>query len=509
LNYCLDDGSALIEGPAVDERTAILPDLDVDTILLQHAVPEHSIAVLPFVNISSDPENEFFCDGLAEEILNALTKIESLKVAARTSAFSFKGTNTKVSEIGKALGVRNVLEGSVRKVDDRVRITVQLANAADGYHLWSERYDREMKDIFAVEDEITLAVVEALRVKLLGSEKSAMLKKATDNPAAYELYLRGRAFWNKRTPADLDKAIESFEKAIAIDPGYSLAYAGIADSYALLAYFEAYAPSQLRERARAAARKAIELDEGSAESHTAMALYVLVFEFDWAATEFHFERALEINPRYVPAQYIYGTHLAVQKRFDEAVRHGQIALDLDPLNLPLNGNVARALYFAHRYEDAIRLAEKNLELAPDFFFTHWILGVCYRQMGLLDKAISHLERSVSNSGILALKGDLGVALAQAGRHDEARRILASLDVESRQRYVSPQWSSVIHAALGEKEKALELLERAWDVRAIQLLWLAVDPNFDPLRDDPVFQQVFAKMKIPTSYSKVTDSTARA
>jgi TolB-like protein/Tfp pilus assembly protein PilF len=497
MMFCLDDGAELLYGPGStnEAATAILPGLDVDSRTKIFSKAANSIAVLPFVNMSADAENEFFCDGLAEELLNALTKIESLKVAARTSAFSFKGTNTKVSEIGHALGVNTVLEGSVRKAGERVRIMVQVVNAADGYHIWSERYDREMNNIFAVQDEITLAVVEALKVKLLQSERSAMLKKATDDPEAYQLYLRGRAFWNRRTPSDFEKAIGYFEEAIAIDPEYSLAYSGTTDCYTLLAYFEIAAPHELRERARASAIKALDLDEASAESHTSMAMYNLIFEFDMVKTEHHFKKALELNPRLVTAQYLYGTHLASQKRFDEAFRRGRIALELDPLSQPLNGNVARAFYLAGRYDDAIALAEKNLELSPNFFFTHWALGVSYRQSGNIEKALHHLRKTVSLSGIFALKGDLGVALAMAGKEGEARELLAELDAESKTRYVSPQWSAVIYAALGEKETALRYLEKAWEVRAIQLVWLGVDPNFDPLRAEPAFIEILNKSGI--------------
>lgn len=500
MMFCLDDGAELLYGPASigEPSTAVfgLPSSgggsDSEKTHLFGQEPEgasqyaNSIAVLSFANMSADPENEFFCDGLAEELLNALTKIESLKVAARTSAFSFKGKNTQVSEIGRALGVNTVLEGSVRKSGERVRITVQIVNAADGYHVWSERYDREMNDIFAVQDEITFAVVEALKVKLLQSERSAMLKKATENPAAYELYLRGRALWNRRTPADFEKAIRYFEQAIAIDPDYALAHAGIADSYSLLAYFEECAPHELRERARTNAVKAIELDDGSAESHTSMAMYMLIFEFDLPGAEHHFKKALELNPRLVTAQYLYGTHLASQQRFDEAFQRGRIALELDPLSQPLNGNVARALYIAKRYDDAIELAGKNLELAPNFFFTHWVLGVSHRQAGHLEEAVDHLRKAVSLSGIFALKGDLAVALVMAGQDSEAREILAECESESKTRYVSPQWPAVIYAALGEKETALQYLEKAWEVRAVQLLWLGVDPNFDPLRSESKF-----------------------
>ena len=515
LNFCLDDGAALLDGPRsfedAGEATKLLPEgisgsagnSYERTRIFSNAA--NSIAILPFVNMSADAENEFFCDGLAEELLNALTKIESLKVAARTSAFSFKGTNTKVSEIGEALGVNTILEGSVRKAGERVRIMVQIVNAEDGYHLWSERYDREMNDIFAVQDEITLAVVEALKVKVLQSERSAMLKKATDDPEAYQLYLRGRAFWNRRTPADFEKAIGYFERAIIIDAKYSLAYCGLTDCYTLLAYFEEVAPHVLREKARVSALKAIALDEASAESHTSMAMYKLIFEFDLASAEHHFKKAVGLNPRLVTAQYLYGTHLATQRRFDEAFRRGRIALELDPLSGPLNGNVARALYIAGRYEDAIELAEKNLELAPNFFFTHWVLGVSYRQIRNIEKALDHLRKAVSLSGIFALKGDLGVAMAMAGRDAEARELLTELEAESKTRYVSPQWPAVIHAALGEKETALQYLAQAWEVRAIQLLWIAVDPNFDPLRSEPEFIELLDKSGIDGSAPSLSSS----
>ena len=508
LLYCLDDGSRLLDGPAEaasggdEPATALFGVLPLDglesptAVLGSSADVEASIAVLPFAHLSSDPDHEYFCDGLAEELLNALTKIDGLKVAARTSAFSFKGKHTDINEISRKLGVRNVLEGSVRKSGDRLRITVQLVNASDGYHVWSERYDREMRDIFEIQDEITLAVVAALKLKLFGDERSAVLKKGTENPDAYELYLRGRALWNKRTPTEFDKAIEYFEKAVKIDPEYSLALAGIADCYALLAYFEVYAPHELLAPARTAASRAIELDADSAEAHTAMAMYKLIFEFDRPAIEFHFQRAIEINPRYVNAQYLYGTHLAATGRFEKAFERGRIALELDPLNQPLNGNVARVLYIARRYDDAIALALENLVIAPNFFFFHWVLGVSYREIGRLDDAIEHLKLAVAGSGIFALKGDLGVALAKAGRHDQARALLAELEAESKKRYVSPQWSSVIYAALGEKDRALRYLKQGWDVRAIQLVWMAVDPNFDVLRDEPDFQAILARLETP-------------
>ncbi len=500
LLYCLDDGNALLEGPATveDPVTALFSATAAMTAVLSAESPiitANSIAVLPFMHMSSVEDDEYFCDGLAEELINALSKIDELTVAARTSAFSFKGKNATVSEIGYKLGVKTILEGSVRKSGDRLRITVQLINAADGYHLWSERYDRQMTDIFALQDEITLAIVEALKLKLLGSERTKLLKKATENPAAYEQYLRGRALWNKRTPSDLEKATQYFEKAITIDPEYSLPYSGITDCHALLAYFEQFAPHDLLEKAKASAYKAIELDETSAEANSSMAMYKLVFEFDLRETESRFKNALHLNPKLVTARYLYGTYLATQGRFDEAFVQHKLALELDPISQPLNGNFSRALYMARRYEDAIELAEKNLEIAPDFFISHYVLGVSYRQIGNMEKALGHARLAVSLSGFFAFKGELGVTLAMAGKEAEARELLAELEEAAKTRYVSPQWPSVICAALGETASALAFLEKASEVRAIQLLWLAVDPSFDPLRDEPHFREVMAKLRL--------------
>ncbi len=518
MSFCLDDGAELLYGPAVSDQGAVAAGFPFDdepaTAIFSSPVAaiaaqtsegqtavfgdtgmsdRTSIAVLPFANMSADVENEYFCDGLAEELLNALTKVESLKVAARTSAFSFKGTNAHVSDIGKVLGVSSVLDGSVRRAGERVRIMVQIVNAADGYHIWSERYDREVKDIFAVQDEITLAVVDALKVRLLGTERKEMLKKATENTEAYEQYLRGRALWNKRTPSSLERATQFFEKAITIDPEYSLPYSGITDCHALLAYFEQTAPHDSREKAKASAYKAIELDEASAEANTSMGMYNLVFEFDLRETESRFKKALHLNPKLVTARYLYGTYLATQGRFDEAFVQHKVALELDPISQPLNGNASRALYMARRYEDAIELAEKNLEIAPDFFISHYVLGASYRQIGNMGKALEHARLAVSLSGFFAFKGELGVTLAMAGKEAEARDLLAELEAALNTRYVSPQWPSVIYAALGETGNALRFLEKASEVRAIQLLWLAVDPSFDPLRDEPRFREVMATL----------------
>ena len=443
--------------------------------------------------MSADAENEFFCDGLAEELLNALTKIESLKVSARTSAFSFKGTKTNVSEIGKILGVTTVLEGSVRKVGDHVRITVQLANAADGYHIWSERYDREMKDIFEVQDEITLAVVDALKVKLLGKELSAVLQKGTDNREAYELYLRGRALWSRRTHAAFLTAIEHFERAIELDPEYTLACVGLADCYSFLAYFEAYSPAEMAPKAKAAAEKAMTLDPTLAECHASMGLYKCFFELDAKAADSELCKALEINPNSSVARYMHCSVLAAMGRTDEAIAEGRLAQKVDPLSPVVNVSLSRALCVAGHYEEAIDLSNKNFEILPGFFFSHWMLGWAYRQTARPEEAIDHFRKATSGGGFTAY-GYLGEALVTVGRTGEARALLAELKQQrSEHDFVSPVGSAVIHAALGEMGEALDLLEKACQIRSIHLMWYKVDPIFEVFRSEPSFKPLLKRL----------------
>lgn len=511
--YCLDDGTALLEGPAaaagvpasVEAATMILPaqhvpDNEPATMILGAPEPQkeisNSIAVLPFVNMSPDAENEYFCDGLAEELLNALTKIEQLKVAARTSAFSFKGKNIDIAEIARDLGVNSILEGSVRKSGSRLRITVQLVNAADGYHLWSERYDREMRDIFEVQDEITLAVVSALKVTLFGEERSALLKKGTANAEAYELYMRGRYFWNRRGVADFGKAIEQFELAIKLDPGYALAYSGLADCLIFLGYYDALSPAEARPKAKAAVAKALEMDDSLAESQASMAMYKTYFDFDWKGGEQGLLKAIRLNPKLPSAHYWYCSLLNALGRYEESVEQGRLALGLDPLNLIVNGNVARGLCHVEKYEEAIELALKTLEIAPDFFFTHWVLGIAYMETGRMETAVDHFRKAAAASDILVIRSFLGFALAKAGRKREARQILDGLHEESKHKYISPLCLCAIYIGLGEIEAALDQLEKAWELRAIQLMWIKAEHIFDPLRSEPRFQEVYRQVALP-------------
>ena len=517
MSFCLDDGSELLFGPAsMDEpATAILSVPPViagglrreinhgdesRTVIFSSVESQtgnsRSIAVLPFLNTSTDPENEYFCDGLAEELINALSKISELKVAARTSAFSFKGKSSDVGDIGQKLGVKTVLEGSVRKSGNRLRISVQLVNTADGFHLWSERYDREMQDIFELQDEITLAVVDALKLKLFGEDRSELLKKGTTNAEAYEFYMRGRYFWNRRRIDDFGRAIEQFEKAIELDPDYALAYTGLADCFIFLGFYEAFPPSVAGPKAETVLRKAIEMDATLAESQASLAAYKLCFEFDWKGAEEGLLRAIELNPRLITARYWYAMVLTTLGRFDEAIEQGRIALELDPLNLIASANVARALYIAHRFDEAIELCQRTIEIDANFYFTHAVLGLTYHVTGKFDDAIHHLRTAVSTSDIPFVTSILGFALARSGQADEARQILAAYVEQSDQKYISPCAFCLIYIGLDEIETAMDWLDKAWEERSVQLVWLKTEPVFDSLRSEPRFKRVLKLMGLP-------------
>ena len=497
MMFCLDDGAELLYGPASDEpATAILSSAEAKTAVLNagSANAPNSIAVLPFTHMSWAEDDEYFCDGLAEELINALSKIDQLKVPARTSAFSFKGKDTHISEIAQKLGVRTILEGSVRKSGDRMRITVQLINAADGYHLWSERYDREFKDVFDVQDEITLAVVDALKVKLLGDEKAAVLKRGTENAKAYELYMRGRFLWNRRTIGDFEKAIEQFQMAIEIDPTYALAYSGLADCLLFLGYYEAYSPADAALKAKQAVTKALAMDDSLAEAQASMAVYKMYFEFDWRGGEAGLRKAIELNPKLPTARYWYCSFLDALGRFDESIEQGRVAHELDPLDLITLNNIARTLTHAGRHDEAIDLALKTLEIAPEFYVTHWALGVVYLKIGKLDEAVERFRFAAAKSSLLFLRAYLGFALALSGNTAEARQILAELHAEGKRTYVSPLCICLVHIGLGEIETALDLLEDAWTMKTVLLIWIKTEPVFDALRDEPRFNDLVMKMR---------------
>jgi serine/threonine-protein kinase len=471
----------------------------------------NSIAVLPFSNLSADPDNDYFCDGLAEELLGALSKIDDLSVAARSSAFSFKGRNTNVGEIGKALSVKTVLEGSVRKSGNRVRITVQLVNVADGYHLWSDRYDREMQDIFDVQDEITFAIVDALRVKLLGDEKSAVLKRGTKNPEAYQLYLKGRFYWNKMTEEGSKKGIEFFEQAVALDPNYAEPLVGISDCYLFLGLTDAagtLSPQDSIPKARAAAERALEINGPGAEIYASLA-HVKSKEYDWAGAEEDYRRSLELNPNYPLSHLFFGIFLSHLERPDEALKEIKSALQLDPLSLPINAGVGLVHYLARRYDEAIEQLQKTLEMEQAFPLAHRWVGLAMIQQGRFHEAIASFQKVVdlTNRSPMSLTS-IAHSYAVAGKKFEVNKLLEEILALSKKRYVSPYSIATVYAGLKETEKTLEWLEQAYAERNVELLWLKIDPRFDALRGNQRLENILVGMSLKTN-EQMAQSTGKA
>ena len=454
-----------------------------------------SVAVLPFANLSGDKDNEYFSDGLAEEILNALTKLHGLKVAARTSAFAFKGRNEDIRLIGETLRVTHVLEGSVRKAGSRLRITAQLISIADGCHVWSERYDREMTDIFVIQDEISQAIVTVLKLKLARPGNRAIARLPVE-PEAYESYLKGRFFWNKRTEADLDRSIDYFLRAIELDPAYALAYAGLSDAYVLLGIFGVRPPNDVYPKARAAAEKALEIDGTLAEPHAALGHVLTAYDWDFQRAEEEYGKALDLNFSYPTAHQWYGHLLAVTGRYAEGVAEVTRARDLDPLSVPINAFVGLIYMKARQNREAVEAARKGVDLDPNNPFAHWMLARTLDAHNELSESVAESEKAARLSGgSHASTAQLGCAYARIGDTAKAHKIIDQLVELSRTKYVSPYDIAIIYTGLGEKDLALVWLEKAYEERAVRLLELP-DPAFDDLRFDPRFQDLVQRIGLP-------------
>jgi TolB-like protein/Tfp pilus assembly protein PilF len=456
---------------------------------------DKSIAVLPFDNLSHDPDNAYFADGIQEEILTRLSKIADLKVISRTSTQHFKSSPDNLPQIAKQLGVANILEGSVQKVADQVRVNVQLINAESDAHLWAESFDRQLTDVFRIESEIAKTIADTLQAKLTGSEKRAIAAQPTENSEAHEFYLKGRYFWNKRTANDLKTAISYFQKAIEKDPNYALAYAGLADSYALLPYFGAASPQESFPPARTAAKKALTLDDTLAEAHTSLALILLAYDLDFDGSIREFRRAIELNPNYAMAYHFFGVGPLMRSgRFDDAIAECKRAVELDPLSLINNADLGNTYSRARRYDEAIDQLRKTLEMDPGFYVAHYYLGRALELKGALDAAIQEYQKARAlndDPGMLAL---LGHAYASSGKKTEALKTLDQLKELSKQRYVSAYDFATVYLGLGDKEEALRWLEKSYQDRAgADIALIKVDPFLDPLRGDPCFEELVAKI----------------
>jgi serine/threonine protein kinase/Tfp pilus assembly protein PilF len=462
---------------------------------------QSSIAVLPFINLSADPEQNYFCDGVAEEIINSLTHLEGLRVVARTSAFSFRGKEIDVREIGSKLNVETLLEGSVRKAGNWVRITTQLVNVADGYHLWSEKYDRHIgelccpEDIFSIQDEISLAVVNNLKVKLLGKQITKLVKRHTQDLDAYRLYLKGRYFLNKRTEESLRKAVQYFEQAIKKDPGYALAYVGLADSHILLAEYSHLPPKDAFSRAKAAVVKALEIEETLAEAHTSLAFIRTLGDWDWTGAEKEFKKAIELNPGYATAHQWYAEHLTMTGRYAEATAELKQAQDLDPLSLIIGVAWAITLLCGTRqYDQVIEKCQKVLEMDSNFSGALNVLGMVYREKAMYEEAIEAFQKAKAfDKGNTWITAGLGHAYAMSGKRSEAQKVLDELQQLSKRKYVPPDNIAMVYLGLSEKNLVFEYLEKAYEDHSVGLPWLKADPIFDSLRSDPRFTALLKRI----------------
>jgi TolB-like protein/Flp pilus assembly protein TadD len=458
-------------------------------------IENKSIAVLPFDNLSHDPENAYFSEGIQEEILTRLAKIGDFKVVSRTSTEKYKSSPENLREIARQLGVAHILEGSVQKTADQVRVNVQLINALNDAHLWAETYDRKLTDIFAVESEIAKAVAENLQAKLNGRAEKMLAARPTENPQAHELYLKGRYFWNKRTTQNLEKAIGFFQQAIDLDPNYALAYAGLGDAHSIVPIYAGTPPKDDVPKALAAARKAVEIDDSLAEAHTSLA-NALVMNLQLATAEREFRRAIELNPNYATAHQWFGESLFGEGRYPEALAELERAHELDPLSLIINASYGMVLAGAGRTAEAIDQLHKAIDLEPNLIAAHSMLGQTLEEEGKVSEAITEYDKVRELAPTPASYVMLAFAYAKTGRSAEARRILDELTNQSRDRYVSAYALAVVHLALGKKEEGLRFVEKACDDRDILLQGfygsIKTDKRLDSLRGNPRFERLIER-----------------
>jgi serine/threonine protein kinase/Tfp pilus assembly protein PilF len=453
-----------------------------------------SVAVLPFANLSGDPNMEYLSDGVSESLINSLSELPSLKVISRGSVFKYKGKEVDPQEVARALGVQAIVTGRVLQRGDQLQVSVELVNASDKTQMWGEQFNRKATDALAVQMEISRQIADKLRLRLTSAEQQQLVKDTRVNPEAYELLLKGRFYVAKSTPEGYRKAVEYYTQAIAIDEKYALAYALLSDAYRGMGAASYLDPKEATPKAEAAARKALELDEGLAEAHAAQAS-LRVDSWDWVGAEQEFKRAIDLNPNLAKAHNGYASFLGKVARHDQAIGESKRARELDPLNTRLNANVGYALYWARQYRQAIEQLKKALEMDKNLGYTHVILGYTYEAAGQYNEAIAELQEAIR------LKGDntsdkcyLGYALAKAGRHAEAEAILKQL--ETTKEYVSPGELAVLYSGLGDKEQALAALERAYTAHDLQMQFLGIDPFLDPLRSEPRFKDLVRKVGLP-------------
>ena len=457
------------------------------------------LAVLPFANLSGDREQEYFSDGLTEEMLTRLARLhpQRLGVIARTSIMRYKNTEKDVGAIGAELGVAYILEGSVRRAGGKVRITTQLIQVEDQTHLWAESYDRELEDVFAIQSDVAEQIARSLALELFPAESSIPARTLTTDPETHELYLRARHHWNARTPESLRKTFDYLKQALATDPAFATAYAGLADAFNLSVDYGLFPPARAFPQAQAAALKACELEDGLAQPHAALAFIKHRFDWDWTAAEEEYLRSIQLNPNYATAHHWYAEFLSQMGRHDQALERIGCARLLDPLSLIILSVESWLLYHARRYDQASRKCKEIFDLDPNFPVAHYVLGRVLLQQDKPNEAVSECQLAVSHSrGNPFMLSALGLACAAAGKKKQARKTLDDLAALADTRHISPYLKAKIHLGLEEDDVALDLIENAFEERDGWLADLRVDPELHPLRSHPRFQKLLQRMNFP-------------
>ncbi len=458
--------------------------------------PIDSLAVMPFVNVGGDPNTEYLSDGITENLINNLSQLPKLRVVPRSLVFAYKGKEMDPRKVGQDLHVRAILTGRVVQRGDGLHIQTELVDVGNVSQLWGQQYDRKFAEVLALQEEIAKQVSEKLRMRPTGEQQKRMVKRSTENTEAYQLYLKGRYYWNRRTADLLKKATEYFQQAIDKDPSYGLAYAGLAESYAIFNFYEVVPPSESCPKAKAAAMKALEIDEALADAHAGLGYTKMICDWDWPGGEREFQRALEINPNDATARHWYGDYFEAMGRLDESIATRRRALESEPLSLVISASLARVLYFARRYDRATEELRKTLDMDPSFLEAHLFLGWTYEQKGMFPEAIAELQQALSASGgHPRFVSALGHAYAISGQRRMAEESLARLKEQAKQRYVSPYDIAVIYIGLQEKEEALRSLEMAFADHSGWMIWLRVDPRFDAIRGDPRYQDLLRRMHL--------------
>jgi len=453
-----------------------------------------AIAVLPFANESGDQNLDYLSDGLSESLIDRLSQLPQLKVIARGSSFKYKGKVMDPQEVAKTLGVEAIITGRVIQRGESLEVRAEMVNARAGTQLWGENYHRQISDLLSVQEGIAKDIVEKLRLKLSGEEQRRLTKRHTDNVEAYQLYLRGRYHWSKLTVEELGKSVDYFQQAIALDPNYAPAYSGLADSYSALGALSALPPAEVKQKAKAAAVKALEREETLAEAHTSLARVKMEQDWDWSGADREYQRAIELNPNYSAAHYYYSINLKLLGLDQDGLGEAKRAQELDPLSLTMNYHLGRYYYWIHQYDQAITQLRKTLDLDRDYWLAHSFLGRAYEKKGMYEQAAAEASQAVKLSerhpDAIAV---LGIVYAKAGKRGEALKLLEELEQRSRKSHVSPLYPGLICAGLGEKDQAFMWLEKLYEEHSQLMIYVKADPNWDDLRSDSRFQELLRKV----------------